>query len=32
MDDKNKRYYRAVILGCVRCIDYLTAREDFNKT
>src|SRR5262249_30771927 len=23
MDDKDKSYYRAVILGCVRCIDYL---------
>jgi cephalosporin-C deacetylase len=31
MDDKNKSYYRAVILGCVRCIDYLFSREDFNK-
>jgi cephalosporin-C deacetylase len=31
MDDKNKSYYRAVILGCVRCIDYLFTREDFNK-
>jgi cephalosporin-C deacetylase len=31
MDDKNKNYYRAVILGCVRCIDYLFIREDFNK-
>jgi cephalosporin-C deacetylase-like acetyl esterase len=30
MDDKNKSYYRAVILGCVRCIDYLTSRQDFN--
>jgi cephalosporin-C deacetylase len=31
MDDKNKSYYRAVILGCVRCIDYLHTRDDFNK-
>jgi cephalosporin-C deacetylase-like acetyl esterase len=31
MDDKNKSYYRAVILGCVRCIDYLFTRDDFNK-
>ncbi|MSR54821.1 MAG: hypothetical protein EXS09_16260, partial [Gemmataceae bacterium] len=31
MDDKNKSYYRAVILGCVRCIDYLYTRDDFNK-
>src|SRR5207249_8622717 len=30
MDDKNKSYYRAVILGCVRCIDYLTSRADYN--
>jgi cephalosporin-C deacetylase-like acetyl esterase len=31
MEDKNKSYYRAVILGCVRCIDYLFTRDDFNK-
>jgi cephalosporin-C deacetylase len=31
MADKNKNYYRAVILGCVRCIDYLFTRDDFNK-
>jgi cephalosporin-C deacetylase len=31
MDDKNKSYYRAVILGCSRCIDYLFTRDDFNK-
>jgi cephalosporin-C deacetylase len=31
MDDKNKSYYRAVILGCSRCIDYLFTRYDFNK-
>lgn len=31
MDDKKKSYYRAVILGCVRCIDYLFTRDDFNK-
>jgi cephalosporin-C deacetylase len=30
MDDKDKNYYRAVILGCVRCIDYLVSRPDFN--
>jgi cephalosporin-C deacetylase len=30
MDDKDKSYYRAVILGCVRCVDYLTSRPDFN--
>jgi cephalosporin-C deacetylase-like acetyl esterase len=30
MDDKDKSYYRAVILGCVRCNDYLTSRPDFN--
>jgi cephalosporin-C deacetylase-like acetyl esterase len=28
--DKNKNYYRAVILGCVRCLDYLTSRPDYN--
>lgn len=31
MNDKNKSYYRAVILGCARCIDYLYTRDDFNK-
>ena len=31
MEDKDKSYYRAVILGCVRCIDYLFTRDDFNK-
>jgi cephalosporin-C deacetylase-like acetyl esterase len=31
MADRNKSYYRAVILGCVRCIDYLFTRDDFNK-
>src|SRR5207249_3666036 len=30
MDDKDKSYYRAVILGCLRCNDYLTSRPDFN--
>jgi cephalosporin-C deacetylase-like acetyl esterase len=30
MDDKDKSYYRAVILGCLRCNDYLTSRADFN--
>jgi len=30
MDDKEKNYYRAVILGCVRCLDYLTSRPDYN--
>ena len=30
MDDKNKSYYRAVFLGCVRCVDYLVSRPDFN--
>ncbi len=30
MDDKDKSYYRAVILGCVRCLDYLTSRRDYN--
>lgn len=30
MDDRNKNYYRDVILGCVRCLDYLTSREDYN--
>lgn len=30
MDDKNKSYYRDVILGCVRAIDYLVSRPDFN--
>jgi cephalosporin-C deacetylase len=23
--------YRAVVLGCVRCIDYLVTRDDFKK-
>src|SRR5207249_10923380 len=32
MDDKDKSYYRAVILGCLRCNDYLTSRPDFNGT
>jgi cephalosporin-C deacetylase-like acetyl esterase len=31
MADRNKSYYRPVILGCVRCIDYLFSRDDFNK-
>jgi cephalosporin-C deacetylase-like acetyl esterase len=31
MDNRDKSYYRAVILGCVRCIDYLFTRDDFNK-
>jgi cephalosporin-C deacetylase-like acetyl esterase len=31
MDDRDKNYYRAVILGCARCIDYLFTRDDFNK-
>jgi cephalosporin-C deacetylase len=30
MDDKDKNYYRAVILGCVRCFDYLVSRPDYN--
>src|SRR4029077_17778413 len=30
MDDRDKNYYRAVILGCVRCVDYLVSRPDFN--
>src|SRR5262249_41055975 len=30
MDDRNKSYYRAVILGCLRCNDYLTSRPDFD--
>jgi cephalosporin-C deacetylase len=30
MDDKDKSYYRSVILGCVRCLDYLVSRPDFN--
>lgn len=30
MDDKEKSYYRTVILGCVRCLDYLASRPDFN--
>jgi cephalosporin-C deacetylase len=32
MDDRDKNYYRAVILGCVRCLDYLTSRPDYNGT
>jgi cephalosporin-C deacetylase-like acetyl esterase len=31
MDNRDKNYYRAVILGCVRAIDYLFSRDDFNK-
>jgi cephalosporin-C deacetylase len=30
MDDRDKNYYRAVILGCVRCVDYLVSRPDYN--
>jgi len=30
MDDKQKSYYRGVILGCIRAIDYLVSRPDFN--
>ncbi len=30
MDNKDKSYYHAVILGCVRCLDYLTSRPDYN--
>jgi cephalosporin-C deacetylase-like acetyl esterase len=30
VDDKDKSYYRAVILGCLRCNDYLTSRSDYN--
>ncbi len=30
MDDRDKSYYRAVILGCLRCNDYLTSRPDFD--
>jgi cephalosporin-C deacetylase-like acetyl esterase len=29
-DDRTKSYYRPVILGCLRCNDYLTGRPDFN--
>jgi cephalosporin-C deacetylase-like acetyl esterase len=29
-DDRDKNYYRAVILGCIRSIDYLVSRPDFN--
>src|SRR5262249_15364016 len=32
MDDRNKNYYRAAILGCVRCLDYLSLRPDYNGT
>jgi cephalosporin-C deacetylase-like acetyl esterase len=32
LDDKTKSYYRAVILGCLRCNDYLTSRPDYNGT
>src|SRR5262249_9311468 len=32
MDDRNKNYYRAAILACVRCLDYLSLRSDFNGT
>jgi cephalosporin-C deacetylase len=32
MDNKNKNYYRAAILGCVRCLDYLSLRPDYNGT
>ena len=30
MDYRDKNYYRAAILGCVRCIDYFVSRPDFN--
>lgn len=30
MADREKSYYRDVILGCVRCLDYLTSRPDYN--
>jgi cephalosporin-C deacetylase-like acetyl esterase len=30
MDDPQKSYYRAVILGCARSIDYLAGRPDHN--
>ncbi len=30
MDDKEKSYFRPVILGCVRALDYLVSRPDFN--
>lgn len=29
--DREKFYYRRVILGCVRAIDYLTSRPDWNR-
>ena len=29
-EDKEKSYYRDVILGCVRSLDYLTSRSDYN--
>lgn len=31
MEDKDKSYFRDAILGCVRCLDYLTSRADYNK-
>jgi len=30
MADKDNSYFRDAILGCVRCIDYLTGRDDYN--
>ena len=29
-DDRDKNYYRDVVLGCVRCLDYLVSRSDYN--
>lgn len=29
-DNKDKNYYRAVILGCVRCLDFLTHHPEYN--
>jgi cephalosporin-C deacetylase-like acetyl esterase len=30
MDDRNKSYFRHGILACVRAVDYLASREDFD--
>ncbi len=30
MDDRNKSYFRTAILACVRAVDYLASRPDFN--
>jgi cephalosporin-C deacetylase len=29
--DREKSYYRRVVLGCVRALDYLTSRPDWNR-